>query len=124
MQDRSQRFGTDPYRGQELQLWQGTILKGSKTEAPSRLIVSADCDILSDKGGGEFFTLDIVPANIFLNSIVFISSRVELLNIIASAAREIAVARSISFESVGSSILMEWLLRGDATRWEADLKGT
>ena len=59
MEDRTARFGVDPFKGQAMQIWQGTILEGGGGPLPRRkLVISADCDLANDKGGGEFFALE------------------------------------------------------------------
>ncbi|MGH8786936.1 MAG: hypothetical protein ACREYA_17875 [Cupriavidus necator] len=122
MEDRTQRFGIDPYRGQDLQLWQGTILRSTCETLPQKLVVSADCDLLSDKGAGEFFTLDIIAGRDFLREIVF-SSNEDLEEILISAAREVASSRQSNFALVEARVLADWLGQGDKTRWSRDLPG-
>lgn len=70
-----------------MQIWQGTILGGGGGPLPGRkLEISADCDLANDKGGGEFFALDILRAEEFtrqrlvvpragLNSLVWVRLR-------------------------------------------------
>jgi|GEM_PF-6889576 len=121
MQDRASRFSVAPFRGQPLDLWQGTILSGSDRSRPNRLVVSADCDLLNDKGSGEFFCLDVFSTNAFVSEVVLPETTDDLLSVLTEEARDIATTRNSAFSAIAGPILQQWLLGGDLTRWSKDL---
>lgn len=123
MEDRAQRFKIDAYAGQDLQLWQGTILRTSVREAVSahKLVVSADCDLLNDKGAGEFFCLDVIEASPFLSRIAYSDIQNELIGVVVNLAREVAEAKEPRFSDVSDDVLREWLAASDSARFKRDL---
>ncbi len=121
MEDRTTRFGVDPFRGQPMQLWQGTILEGGGASLSRKLVISADCDLTDEKGGGEFFSLDILRAEDFAKQLVAGDARAELISILLQSARETARNRTPSFAEVSDDALFEWLTESADGRWESDL---
>ncbi|WP_157636658.1 hypothetical protein [Burkholderia ubonensis] len=124
MEDRTARFGLDPFRGQPLQLWQGTVLESKDGEMSRRkLVVSADCDLTDAKGNGEFFTLDVVDAGRYLRHLVLEDARGDFEKILLQSVRDTAINRSPKFSSVSDHVILEWLTTSTEDRWEADLPG-
>jgi hypothetical protein len=121
MEDRSTRFGLDPYMGQELSIWQGTVIANSKLN--TRLVVSADCDLASDKSGGSFFFLDVVPASEFVRNYVIPDTLEARLEVVLDEAKNLVVQRNNAFSQVAPRVLFDWLTRGHRKRWLSDLPG-
>lgn len=118
--NREDRFGVDPFRGQILEIWQGTILGTPDGELKPKLVISADCDLLGDKGLGQFFCLDLWKPDAFLR---FVVPQVleEFVEILTECARETAATRNSVFSAVSISVLSDWIAYGDRSRWAVDL---
>jgi len=123
VEDRSTRFGIDPYRGSVPTIWQGTLLRSHEDPSLHRLVISADCDLLGDKGAGEFFCLDVHSSEHFLKASLRNECRDDLSEEIVAAARDIAKAKASAFSEMSSQVLRDWLLYGNENRWKADLHG-
>jgi len=124
VEDRTARFGLDPYRGQSLQLWQGTVLESTTGEMRRRkLVVSADCDLTDAKGNGEFFTLEVQNAAHYVRRLVAGDACADLGTILLQSVRETAVGRSPQFANVSNDVILEWLTTSSHERWAADLPG-
>lgn len=121
MEDRSIRFGLDPYRGQELHIWQGTVI--TNLTGDNRLVISADCDLAENKSGGEFFYLDIVRSDSFIRSYALPDTVGERLKYLEATAHEVVRGRNAAFEKVASHVFSEWLLGSDRERRKRDLPG-
>jgi hypothetical protein len=122
LEDRAARFGVDPFKGQALQIWQGTILEGGGGLIPKRkLVISADCDLANDKGGGEFFALDILRAEEFARQLLVSDGRGELISVLLKDVRDTAKGRNAAFADVTDEVLTEWLTESPESRWTYDL---
>lgn len=122
MEDRNSRFNIDPFRGQVIQLWQGTVLERKVDGNISRkLVVSADCDLTVEKGNREFFALEIIPVGDFVEQLVGNDALPELVSIHVRSARETASRRTPSFNNVSDDVMFEWLTESSEDRWEIDL---
>jgi hypothetical protein len=122
VEDRTARFGIEPFNGQVKQIWQGTILEGGGVSPPlRRLVISADCDIAKDKGSGEFFVMDILRVEKFAERVLLSDGRADLVCILIEMARETAKSRNSSFSEVSDEVLAEWLVESEDGRWESDL---
>lgn len=122
LEDRTARFGVDPFKGQAMQIWQGTILEGGGGPLPRRkLVISADCDLANDKGGGEFFALEILRAEEFARQLLVFDGRGDLISVLLQAVRETAKSRNAAFADVSDEVLTEWLTESSDGRWTSDL---
>ena len=122
LEDRTARFGVDPFKGQAMQIWQGTILEGGGGPIPKRkLVISADCDLANDKGGGEFFALEILRAEEFARQLLVSDGRGELISVLLKDVRDTAKSRNAAFADVSDEVLTEWLTESPDTRWTSDL---
>lgn len=121
MEDRAFRFGLDAFKGQELDIWQGTVITNS-TEHP-RLVLSADCDLLASKSGGIFFYLTVIPASIFVRDYALPDTIGGRTTLIHEAAKELVQTRNPAFTNVSSHVFTDWLHRHERNRWSKDLPG-
>lgn len=121
MEDRTARFGLDPFNGRAAALWQGTIISNENKDL--RLVVSADCDLAPTKRSESFFYLDVLTTDVFSAKYATPDSARDRLETILEAAQELAANRNNAFQSVQPKILNDWLCNGERARWHRDLQG-
>ncbi len=121
MEDRSSRFGLDPFSGRDTRLWQGTVISNHAKQL--RLVVSADCDLAPTKRAGSFFYLDVLTAEAFVSAYAAPDSARDRLDVILDSAKEVAANRNPRFAAVSMQVFEEWLRNSDRERLTRDLKG-
>lgn len=121
--NRQQRFGIDAVSRGAGELWQGDIVKQFSSPPRLYLVVSADCDLIRDKGG-EVMVLPLVPIQEYLESDTFHHVLQAVFQDELSVARTILVAKRPEFSRVSNEALLDWFSSQEKDRLAAELSGT
>lgn len=123
IQERKGRFRVDPANRTSGEVWQGDVVKCFSPDTTLlAIVVSADCDLLRDKGGGEIVCIPALSINAFLEQEVLWKVLAECAEYDCGQLRKVVIGRDPSFESVTDEALHEWLLNRTREQIKAELK--
>ena len=118
---RRERFHIDVANRPPGELWQGDVLRNfADDEARLGIVVSADCDLLHDKG--EVLCIPVVPIHRHLEQDVYYGTLAACVEIELKELRKLVNSRRPDFTAVSDEVLEEWICNRTSEQLQAELK--